>query len=298
MNYNQLENYIKNHKSKTEDSTNKKVCLVLKLDDDLVEYIDYLRDGEVEFANRFVDDSRVEEIYKDQIEYRKKYGCFNFTGVISLGLNGKDSKCYVLDGQHRYSVIVKLYNDLHEGKNEVKYSENELKTFYHIFLCESMNEIYMQMKRLNNSVPVPINYVDKNSIVDAVIDKLYCEESADFDKSKGDRPKIITSKFKSALTEMYKNNTNIKNTFDYLYNELHKFNQYLSSCDINDFKTYKIYTTSDQINRISKMQKSPKIKKFYFGIFCDKKSKRGDVDRHIVMVDTFLKFLKNEFISK
>jgi hypothetical protein len=116
---------------------------------------------------RECDIERVEEIKKYQKEFYSKNKCFNFIGCIYIcELN---NNWYLIDGQHRYSVMKDLYD-----------TGNNFDIFVNIISVTSMEEVYTFFKIINKSLPLP-NWIKEGT--DAGIDiKEYI---------KGKYPKII-----------------------------------------------------------------------------------------------------------
>lgn len=68
----------------------------------------YIRIMEGKYANRVIDYERVKELIAYQEDFFLKNNEYDYPQTISLGLDGKESFYYVIDGQHRIESIRQL----------------------------------------------------------------------------------------------------------------------------------------------------------------------------------------------
>ena len=67
---------------------------------------------------RIIDRKKVDEIVEYQLNQIKIKGKVNFLGVISINECHEDNNIYLVDGQHRYNALLRLFDD-HSQDSEV-----------------------------------------------------------------------------------------------------------------------------------------------------------------------------------
>ena len=93
---------------------------------------------------RIIDNDKIKSIVTYQKDYYIKYGIFNFFGVITICKY--DDKNYLIDGQHRYCAMKKLYEEYNK-KNESCNIE-----IIHVSTLDEVNEYYTI---INKNTPLP-----------------------------------------------------------------------------------------------------------------------------------------------
>jgi hypothetical protein len=125
---------------------NKKTCLIL--------FKDLIKETIIKpNEQRIVDMDKVNEIIKLQDIYYKNNKCFNFLGLINIHCCKEDNKNYLVDGQHRYNAIYKLYK---LGYNEYVRIE--------VVLVETLDELRYNYNMINRNTELPEfpESIDKN----------------------------------------------------------------------------------------------------------------------------------------
>ena len=95
---------------------------------------------------RIRDDDKVTDILHYQLECKKKYGKFNFLGVINIHHLTSDDEYYLVDGQHRYGAIKQLYMEHGHGEFLIKVE---------ITKVNSREELKENYSLINKNTPLP-----------------------------------------------------------------------------------------------------------------------------------------------
>ena len=106
----------------------------------------------IQNEQRIRDDDKVKEIVELQDLYKKKHGHFNFLG--SINIHEYNNKYYLVDGQHRFTAMKKLYNSGYSDLN----IDIELTT------VENMEELKFNYTMINKNTELPEfpEDIDKN----------------------------------------------------------------------------------------------------------------------------------------
>ena len=58
---------------------------------------------------RVIDSTKVQDIIQFQLDFFKEHGYFNFTASGPINIHHFDQKYYLVDGQHRFEALEKLF---------------------------------------------------------------------------------------------------------------------------------------------------------------------------------------------
>jgi len=105
---------------------------------------------------RNLDESHVDEIYNSQIEQYNKKGYYDF-GIISISHVKSDNSYWIIDGQHRYSALLKFFKN-----------DDDFKIFVSLYSVDNNNERDEIYHTINLNKPTAIA---KNSNTDLCISK-------------------------------------------------------------------------------------------------------------------------------
>ena len=197
-------------------------------------------------CQRIINNDNVNSIVNYQKDMYIKYGEFKFIGVLIIV--NFNNNFYLIDGQHRYTAIYKLYN---EYKHNFKINIQIIT----VNSYEQLNEIY---NIINKNTPLPnFEFKDNN-------EKNIIQEVCDFFKqnyknvwSKNERsrrPFISFNNFQESLKFII-DNTNIQ-TSKKLIDVLQERNELLSGFTIDEFK---------KVN--DNMYNKAKELRFYLGLY-------------------------------
>lgn len=163
---------------------------------------------------RIRDDDKVKEIVELQDLYKKKHGHFNFLG--SINIHEYNNKYYLVDGQHRFTAMKKLYNS----------GYSELNIDIELTTVENMEELKFNYTMINKNTELPEfpEDIDKN-IPEKVAQYFFMEY-----------PNIWTLKKKNIRPRLNKNN--FQESIGYLLSKINKNNKKLNKelCDVEDLK--------------------------------------------------------------
>jgi len=195
---------------------------------------------------RIIDISKVNEIIEYQLRELKEKNRTNFLGVLSL--NHLEEKYYLIDGQHRYRALKKMYED---------YS-HDIEIFAEIIDIESKVELKNNYIILNKNTQLP-------ELLEIDSDKSILKESMDYFQEK--YPEVWSNKSVRGYRPFINFNY-FQETIDYLINELKIIDsknliKYIE--DKNDyFKTW----NRDRFSGITETQYEKAVKwKFYLGLY-------------------------------
>ena len=102
-------------------------------------------DIEIPNIQRIKDDIKVREIIKYQLDYFKNNKKFNFIGVINIHYCEENKKYYLIDGQHRFEALKKLYNEM--GHN--------LQISIELIIIKTLSELKENYHLINKNTPLP-----------------------------------------------------------------------------------------------------------------------------------------------
>ena len=114
------------------------------------------QDIELPNIQRIRDDDKVNDIINYQLNYFKKNKKFNFLGVINIHYCKENSTFYLVDGQHRYESIKRLYKEM----------SHEVDICVEVVCVNSLDELKENYGILNKNTPLPDfpESVDKNLV--------------------------------------------------------------------------------------------------------------------------------------
>ena len=178
---------------------------------------------------RILNLDKVNNIVTYQIDYFKNYNLFNILGVINISYNKDNNVYYLVDGQHRYNALEKLYN---LGHNPY---------------------FFIELVSVNNFEELKNNYnlINKNTLLPDLpenINKTLVETSAIYFKNKynelwsktsrSNRPHIYFDYFLEGIailyTELIKLNISINTSTD-LNNIIEIYNNKLKNWNRKNF---------------------------------------------------------------
>lgn len=211
-------------------------------------------DIQIPSIQRMTHKDKINEIYEYQKEYYIKNKCLNYLGVLNLNYCKEDNKFFLIDGQHRYHSLRKLYDN----------NINEL-IFIEILIVETLNDIKNNYELINKNTPLPEFSYDispeiyKNTL--NLFDNKYPDyiEIFSYNIRKCNRPKISRNKFEEAL-EYIIMKLNINNSID-LFNRIEKINKKISKWNIDNFPKM------SQLKNPNKLINTCKEWNFFLGLF-------------------------------
>ena len=203
---------------------------------------------------RMTHKDKINEIYEYQKEYYIKNKCLNYLGVLNLNYCKEDNKFFLIDGQHRFYSLRKLYDN----------NINEF-IFIEILIVETLNDIKHNYDLINKNTPLPEFSYDispeiyKNTLI--LFNNKYSDYMEIFSSSirKCNRPKISRNKFEEAL-EYIIMKLNINNSID-LFNRIEKINKKISKWNIDNFPKM------SQLKNPNKLINTCKEWNFFLGLF-------------------------------
>jgi len=186
---------------------------------------DFLKlDIEKPEIQRILEHNKVRDIIDYQLNFNKKYGRFNFNVSGLINLHKLDKKLFLVDGQHRFKALEKLYNN---------YS-HDVSFFVEIVRVDSLEELKENYSMINKNTPLPefsyFSLEDKGIVEEGV-----CKFQENYEQvwSKGNnrsrRPYINFNFFQEALAYVVEN-TNI-DTSKELIKVIEDYNNKLSGWD-------------------------------------------------------------------
>jgi len=141
-------------------------------------------------GNRNIDLNRIEEIFNHFNGIYRKNKTVEFEGTISYCL--LDNLCHMVDGQHRFEALKKLYDTININ----------FPIVIEVFVVEDKEEIREKFILINKSVPVPETFKNPNEIVDELFTSLTKKYSALFTYQEDKlRPMVNVNKIKSVFIE-------------------------------------------------------------------------------------------------
>lgn len=147
-------------------------------------------------GNRYVDFDRVEAYAVYQINCIERKGNPSDPGVLTACRYKGDQDWRLIDGQHRFLAIEDLV------KGEYLDDFDDFLIEIHVIDVKTEDDIREEFENINKSVPVPINVLQPNQIVNDAIAILSEKYSNPFtDSVKARRPQIYRDGFKDYLIE-------------------------------------------------------------------------------------------------
>ena len=198
---------------------------------------------------RILNTDKVTTIFNYQLDYYKKYNQFNILGVINIHYVKDTNIYYLIDGQHRYSALEKLYNIGHSPDFfiELVYVDN------FDILTQNYNLI-----NTNTVLPELPNNIDKTIIETTAI--YFKNKYGDMwsKQARSNRPYIYFDYFLEAVGVLFNKLENINNS-QTMIKLIEDYNSKLKNWN----KKYFPEGSSISDNMYSKCVKS----NFYLGLF-------------------------------
>ena len=202
---------------------------------------------------RILDIDKINNIVNYQIDFLKNNSIFNILGLININYNKEDKTYYLIDGQHRYSALEKLFN---LGHNPYFFIE--------LVYVNNFNELKNNYNLINKNTPLP--ELPEN------INKTLIETSAMYFKNKytelwsktsrSNRPHIYFDYFLEAIAVLYNELTNVNiiiNNSQDLNSIIESYNNKLGNWSRKNFPESSSIT-DNMYNKCEKWN-------FYLGLF-------------------------------
>nr|QBK92073.1 MAG: DNA-sulfur modification-associated protein [Pithovirus LCPAC304] len=149
--------------------------------------------GKIYKGQRHVNPSRVREFLRVQRRYIAKEGFVHFPGVLTACQQIGEPKVILIDGQHRFSTMVKLSKSREYG---------DFPIILQIIRVDNEEELHQEFVNINKSVPVPGNILHPDQIVCSAISRLTSIYKKGFsDRVKMTRPRVPIDMLKDYLIE-------------------------------------------------------------------------------------------------
>lgn len=173
------------------NSFGKLLCIIGNQSSYIVSSVDLNKKGiRIWDGQRSLDGQRMKELMNYQEEKYKKDGYFCFRGSLLLCRDDASGDIWLIDGQHRYVAILGLVDKEIYPAFDVRVD---------ILNVKSTAEILKEFQDINRSIPVPINILNPNEVVNVATRLLEKKFIKAFSKGKTNRPRINIDDFKSAL---------------------------------------------------------------------------------------------------
>ena len=192
---------------------------------------------EIPNEQRLKDNLKINEIVEYQENHLKKYGCYNFLGVINIHFNKDDSKYYIVDGQHRYFAIRKLTNRGHSS----------IMIMIELVFVDNRDELKSNYELINKNTELPEfpDTIDKN-IPETVANNFFEKyENIWSSTRRVRRPHINKNYFQESLG-ILTDKLDIKNP-QRLMDILEKYNDKLKHWPFCNFPGYKTFKDKSKI---------------------------------------------------
>ena len=197
---------------------------------------------------RIIDTTHMNDILDYQIEYLKKYKHFNFIGVLNINYCEEDKINYLVDGQHRYSVMKKLYDMGHD-----------FNIFIEIITVKTVEELKENFDIINKNTQMPQLSEEINKDIPEQVATLFQQKYKNMwsVQSRANRPHLYFTYFIEALAILTEKLNIVKNfELEYIINS---YNNNLLGWNKNNFP--------DSGSITDKMFKKAKDNKFMLGLF-------------------------------
>lgn len=149
--------------------------------------------GEIYQGQRNLESERVEQIVNFQEEHFSNFGCVHFPGILTACQVGENPKIIIIDGQHRFSSMLKL------SKSKIY---RKIPVILEIIRVNNDEELHQEFVNINKSIPVPINILNPEQIVSSGVNRLTTMYESGFSSSQHrKRPRINVDSFKDYLIE-------------------------------------------------------------------------------------------------
>lgn len=178
-------------------------------------------------GQRSLDGSRIRELVNFQKEKYKTNKYFSFRGSLLICRDGASKDLWLIDGQHRFVAIKALIDSEEYPSFNIRVD---------ILDVQSTLEIRTEFEDINKSVPVPLNFLEPDEIINIAVGLLEKKFPKAFTQGKTMRPRINANDFKSCLIK-----ENIMGKFKLnehqLYDAICKFNDDISKIPIEKIVT-------------------------------------------------------------
>lgn len=200
---------------------------------------------------RIINNNKVTDIIKQQLDFFKKNNFFNFTASSPLNIHYIDKTYMLVDGQHRLLALEKLYNE---------YSHNIL-VYIMIVNVKTKGELEYNYNMINKNTPLP-DFSHFQDIDKKIPEIVFSEYQLQFPKiwsktTRSRRPHIFPNHFQEALGFICQE-TKIDNSRN-LKTVLEQYNEKLRNWEPN------IYFSKFNVNE--NQYKLAKEYDFYLGLF-------------------------------
>ena len=216
---------------------------------------DLITNYNIELPNiqRILNQDKVNEI----VEYQKKYILentkTNFLGIINIHYVNSLNKYFLVDGQHRYNALCKLYNLGHN-----------IEIFVEYVTVENYEELKQNNNIINKNTTLPDFPISIDKCIPETVGMYFKQKYCDMwsKNTRANRPNIYFDYFLEALgillEELTKSNINIKTPLE-LQNIVEDYNNKLNNWNRDNFPE-KNSITDIMYNKCKK-------NKFYLGLF-------------------------------
>jgi len=168
-------------------------------------------------GQRSLDGSRIKDLIDFQKETYKLNKYFSFRGSLLI-CRAPSKILWLIDGQHRFVAMKALIDSEQYPPFDIRID---------ILNVSSDSEIRKEFQDINKSVPVPLNFLEPNEVINVAVRMLGKKFPKAFADNKTNRPRINVNDFKSHLIQE-KIVSNYKLNEHQLYDAICKFNDDLA----------------------------------------------------------------------
>ena len=148
-----------------------------------------LFDGQRTIQDRHVQD--LVDFYRQQLQ---ELGTIDLTGTIKFAKLFDCDDLVIIDGQHRFMALRALVNSGSLTKT--------IEIMTELFIVATEDNIFEEFKNINQSIPVPIHYLQPNELANRVTNLILSHFQKCFSRATCTRrPKISIEKFKDVLVQ-------------------------------------------------------------------------------------------------
>lgn len=124
-----------------------------------IEFINAIQKKNIEIfhAQRSIDKEHVAELYNKQIKIYNNTKQFMINSTFCIGYNKQNCKYYLIDGQHRISVIQLIIKN---GYKDIKY----MHMIFEIYICKDDVELFEKFKFVNDIKPMELGCLNPSEI--------------------------------------------------------------------------------------------------------------------------------------
>lgn len=198
---------------------------------------------------RIIDICKVNEIVEYQLNHIKNFGTHNFLGTINLHFLKPTEEYYLVDGQHRFEAIKRLFNS----------HSHEYDYYVEIVEVDTVEKLRENFKMLNRNTPLPE--------LDFMLDKSVVEKTAIHFQQK--YPKMWSKTSRAIRPQIYFNY--FQESLGYISSEL-SIENYNTLIDIVEHKNEELIKSSKtELSKIKNvgdvMIEKAKKENFYLGLY-------------------------------